>query len=165
MSCQFPWNHWKMVGVFTYFINKSSGLILTNLINDDQFRYISKVSQQIMHIISVYRLVQKSQQGYIVIVFIYISPPMEIFTPYVPRKWQRTVNPVSTLTGGTEVNDLDDDPDLMLKENEPEAWSVTVDKKVSIAGLSRNFGKMRCHPHRKVLYPRDLQNWGEMVSS
>ena len=35
--------------------------------------------------------------------------------------------------GGSEVKDLDDDPVLMLKDKQPEAWSVTVDKKVSQA--------------------------------
>ena len=33
-------------------------------------------------------------------------------------------------TGSADVHDFEDDPDLMLKGQEAEAWSVTVDKKV-----------------------------------
>lgn len=33
------------------------------------------------------------------------------------------------------MTDFDDDPELMMSQEEPEAWSVTVDKKVKITML------------------------------
>ena len=37
---------------------------------------------------------------------------------------------IAVLLGSTDVTDLADDPDLSWHGQEPEAWSVTVDKKV-----------------------------------
>ena len=40
---------------------------------------------------------------------------------------------MESLEDNSDVPEVDDDPDLLFVSNEPEAWSVTVDKKVCMA--------------------------------
>ena len=57
---------------------------------------------------------------------------------------------MESLEEGTEGAEFEDDPDLQLRPNEPEAWSVTVDKK-TLKKMSAKDIKRQDHIWGRVL--------------
>ena len=63
--------------------------------------------------------------------------------------------------GSTDLAEFDDDPDLMINEDEPEAWSVTVDKKTLKKMTAKNIKKQDHIWGRLIIIP--FTGWAKMA--
>lgn len=64
---------------------------------------------------------------------------------------------MESLDDNSDVPEIENDPDLSGISNEPEAWSVTVDKKVSLRACYKSFPQSLRLNNMKLLYLSDFE--------